>query len=65
MNSKHGDKAFMAMLEAEVREQQYREVRRTERPENVYRSGCKGSTLHFRGRGRQGYRLISVSGWKT
>ena len=28
----------------------------------VYRIGCKGPTLHYRGKGHQGYKLSLVSG---
>ena len=62
MNSKHCDVAFFALLEAEVREHEHREVKCVQPPETVYRIGCKGPTLHYRGKGHQGYKLSLVSG---
>lgn len=64
MNSKHCNEAFMAMLEAEVREQEQRQIKHVQPPETVYQVGCKGPTLHFRGRGRQGFQIASVSSGK-
>jgi len=61
MNSKHCAEAFMAMLEAEVREQEQRQIKHVQPPENVYQVGRKGPTLHYRGRGHQGYKLRLVS----
>ena len=65
MNSKHCDEAFMALLEAEVRKQEYREVNCAQPTETAYQAGRKGPTLHFRGRGRQGFQIASVSSGKT
>ena len=64
MNSKHCNEAFMAMLEAEVREQEQRQIKHVQPPETVYQVGRKGPTLHFRGRGRQGFQIASVSSGK-
>ena len=64
MNSKHGDEAFMALLEAEAREQEQQEIKRIQPPETAYQEGRKGPTLHFRGRGRQGFQLECVSNGK-
>ena len=61
MNSKHCDEAFMAMLEVEVREQEQRQIKRVQPPETVCQLGRKGPTLHYRGRGHQGYKLSLVS----
>ena len=64
MNSKHYGEAFFALLEAEVREQEQQEIKRVKTPETMYRVGRKGATLHFRGKGRQGFQLASVSSGK-
>jgi hypothetical protein len=61
MNSRHCDKAFFALLEAEVREQAFQELERAQLPETVYRAGVKGPSLHYRGKGHQGYKLSLVS----
>ena len=61
MNSQHCDEAFFALLEAEVREQEHREMKRAHPTETEYTAGRKGSTLHFKGRGRQGFQLKCVS----
>lgn len=61
MSSKHCDEAFFALLEAEVREQEHREVNPAQPPETAYTAGRKGPTLHFKGRGRQGFQLKCVS----
>ena len=50
MNSKHCNEAFMAMLEAEVREQEQRQIEHVQPPETMYHIGRKGPTLHYRGR---------------
>ena len=64
MNSKHFDEAFFSLLEAEVREQEQQEIKRTRLPETLCQVGRKGPTLHFRGRGRQGFQIASVSSGK-
>ena len=61
MNSTHCDELFFALLEAEVREQERCEMKPAQPPETVYRTGCKGPTLHYRGRGHQRYKLRLVS----
>ena len=61
MNSRHCDKAFFALLEAEVREQAFLEVERAQLPETVYRARRKQPTLHYRGKGHQGSKLSLVS----
>ena len=64
MNSKHCDEAFMALLETEVREQEQCQIKRVKTPETMYQVGRKGPTLHFRGRGQQGFQIASVSSGK-
>ena len=61
MNSNDCDEAFFALLEAEVREPERCEIKTAKPPETVYRTGCKGPTLHHRGNGHQGYKLGLVS----
>jgi len=61
MNSKHCDKAFMALLETEVREQEQCQIKRVKTPETMYQVGRKGPTLQYRGKGHQGYQLSLVS----
>ena len=61
MNSQHCDEAFFALLEAEVREQEQREMKRAQLPEPVYRAGRKQPNLHYRGKGHQRYKLSLVS----
>ena len=61
MNSQHCDEAFFALLETEMREQEQRDMKCAQLPETVYRAGCKKPTLHYRGRGHQGYKLSLVS----
>ena len=65
MNSKYFDEAFFYLLVAEVQDQEQREIKRAQPPKTVYRVGRKGPTLHFRGRGRQGFQIASVSSGKT
>ena len=61
MNSGHCDEVFFALLEAEIQEQERCEMKTAQPPETVYRAGCKGPTLHYRGGGYQGYKLSLVS----
>jgi len=61
MNSKHCDEAFFALLQAEIQEQERCEMKTAQPPETVYQVGRKGPTLHYRGKGHQGYKLRLVS----
>ena len=61
MNSQCYDEAFFALLEAEVLEQEQRETQRVQPSETVHRTGCKEPTLHYRGKGYQGYKLSLVN----
>ena len=61
MNSKHCDEALIALLEAEVREQEQWQIKRVQPAETVSQVGRKGPTLHYRGKGHQGFKLKLLS----
>ena len=53
--------AFFALLQAEIQEQERCEMKTAQPPETIHQHGRKGPTLHYRGRGHQGYKLRLVS----